>query len=331
MRTASRVTGIFLLAALLAATVQCAENSTEKAKTLASESIKTVQVGDIKMAYKVMGQGEPLVMIIGGTGTMDYWPQEFLDKLSSKYQVIIFDNRGMGYTTASPANFSISQFANDTAGLISTLGIEQANVLGISMGSFVAQELAIEHPEKVKRLILMAGYCGGSHAIQLDPEVIKKNPMTYKSASNLTLEELKNASELLYPPKWLAENPDFFNQPMVIKETSSPENIERQLIAISLWPGTYDRLYRITAPTLIVAGMEDLIIPPENSLILANRINGSWLVRVENAGHGLVIQYPDKLAGIVSDFIGMSATDPLAQSLSSSSLEPGQEKIKRPI
>jgi pimeloyl-ACP methyl ester carboxylesterase len=319
MITAFRIAGLFLLVALLAATAQCAENTTEKARVMASEGIKIVQVGDINMAYKVMGRGEPLVMIIGGTGTMDYWPQEFLDKLSSKYRVIVFDNRGMGYTTASPANFSISQFANDTAGLISALGIEQANVLGISMGSFVAQELAIEHPEKVKRLILMAGYCGGSHAIQLDPEIIKKNPLTYKSISNLTQEELKSASEFLYPQKWLAENPAFFNQPMVIKETSSPENIKRQLTAISLWPGTYDRLDRIKAPTLIVAGMEDLIISPENSLILANRINGSWLVRVENAGHGLVIQYPDKLASIVADFIGMSATDPFTKYINSSS------------
>ncbi len=81
-----------------------------------------------------MGQGEPLVLIMGGSATMDWWPAEFLENLSSKYQVIIFDNRGMGFTTASPADFSIDQFANDTAGLMDAIGIKQANVLGGSLG-----------------------------------------------------------------------------------------------------------------------------------------------------------------------------------------------------
>jgi len=327
MKTAIIIAGIILLATMLAAATQYTGNSTEQARTLASDDIKIVQVGDIKMAYKVQGQGEPLVMIIGSTGTMDYWPTQFLDSLSSKYQVIVFDNSVMGYTTASSANFSISQFANDTAGLIDALGIEQANVLGISMGSFIAQELAIEHPEKVKRLILLASYCGGSQAIQADPEIAKKMP-DMSNLSNLSREEFMRAGEALYPKKWLAENPDFFNKPLMVKETSSTENIKRQLMAISLWPGTYDRLDRIKAPTLIVAGMEDVIIPPENSLILANRINDSWLVRLENAGHGLVIQYPDRLARIVADFIELSATDSFSQALNSSSLETGQKKYR---
>ncbi len=294
MRIASRIEGIFLLLVLLATAAQCIEDATEKAKILASEGIKTVHVGDIEMAYKVMGQGEPLVMIMGSGGAMDGWPKEFLDNLSSKYQVIVFDNRGMGYTTASPANFSIAQFANDTAGLMDALGIKQANVLGYSMGGMVGQELAIDHPEKAKRLILLATSCGGPQAIQTDPEVVEK---------------IKYFAEIMYPQKWLAENPDFYNRTPWDKMTSSHENLKRQDVAGYQWPGTYDRLYRIKAPTLIVVGMEDML-PPENSLILANRINGSWLVRLENAGHGLVIQYPDKIARIVTDFIELSPTDP---------------------
>ncbi len=327
MRTASKIVGILMLAALLATTAQCSENSTEKARIMASEGIKTVQVGDIEMAYKVMGQGEPLVMIIGGNGAMDYWPPEFLANLSSKYQVIVFDNRGMGYTTASPANFSVSQFANDTAGLMDAIDIKQANILGISMGGFVAQELAIEHPEKAKKLVLLATYCGGLKSIPINPESARKIP-NLSNLSNLSRQDIKNFSEVMYPQKWLAENPDFYNRSLWVKETSLPENLNRQLVAIYQWPGSYDRLDRIKAPTLIVAGMEDLIVPPENSLILANRINGSWLVRLENAGHGLVIQYPDKIARIMADFFELSATDPFGQSLNSSSMEPGQEKME---
>ena len=119
------------------------------------------------------------------------------------------------------------------------------------------------------------------------------------------------------------DHPDFYTRPFYnntfeVGEISSHENLERQSMAISLWPGTYDRLERIKAPTLIVAGMEDLLLPSENSLILANGINGSWLVRLDNAGHGLFGQYPNELARIVADFIELSAADPFTQSLNSS-------------
>jgi pimeloyl-ACP methyl ester carboxylesterase len=310
MKIISKIAGIFLLLAILAVTAQCTENSTEKARIMASEGIKTVPVGDIEMAYKVMGEGEPLVMIMGAAGTMDWWPKELVENLSSKYPVIIFDNRGMGYTTTSPVNFSISQFANDTAGLMDALGIEQANVLGISLGTFIGQELAIEHPEKVKRLILVVGYCGGPQAVQPDPEVVGKI-QTLLDPANFTEQDLKNYTEVMFPHEWLVSHPDFYTRPFYNKtfdigETSSPENLKRQSKAIALWPGTYDRLDRIKAPTLIVAGMEDLLLPPENSLIMANGINGSWLVRLENAGHGMTFQYPDELARIVADFIKLS-------------------------
>lgn len=326
MRTSLKIAGIFLLVALLAATAQCAENTTEEARIMAPEGIKTVQVGDINMACKVMGQGEPLVLVIGASATMDAWPHEFLDKLASKYQVIVFDNRGMGYTTASPANFSVSQFANDTAGLMDALGIKQANILGISLGGFIAQELAIERPDKVKRLVLIATYCGGAQAIQADPAVMRKIPDLTDSA-NLTVENLERFIEVMFPHKWLVSHPDYYNQFIhsndnrsnQTAETSSPENLKRQTAAVYQWPGTYDRLDRIMAPTLIITGMDDLIIPPENSLILANRINGSWLIRLENSGHGLFGEYPSELARIVAEFIEMSATDPFAQPFNASS------------
>jgi len=326
MTISLRMVGFFLLMALLAAIAQCAENATEKARIMALEGIKTVQVGDIEMAYKVMGEGEPLLLIMGAGATMDAWPHEFLDNLSSKYQVTVFDNRGMGYTTASPANFSVSQFANDTAGLMDALGIKQANILGISLGGFIAQELAIEHPDKVKRLVLIATYCGGAQAIQADPAVMRRIP-DLTDPANLTVENLKSFIEVMFPHEWLVSHPDYYyqfihsndNKSNQAVETSSPENIKRQTMAISLWPGAYDRLDRIKTPTLIITGMEDLLIPPKNSLILANRINGSWLIRLENAGHGLFGEYPSELARIVTDFIEMSATDPFTQYINSSS------------
>ncbi|MHB8120461.1 MAG: alpha/beta fold hydrolase [Methanothrix sp.] len=221
--------------------------------------VERVLVGDINIAYRVLGQGDPVVLIMGYSSTMDMWDPRFLDNLSTKYKVVIFDNRGMGNTTAPPGNFSIAQFANDTAGLMAALGIEKSHVLGWSRGSFVAQELAIRYPERVNKIILYAGDCGGKEAVMPSPQ-----------------------------------------------ETSLPENIERQAQAIATWPGACDRLGSIKSPALVVTGTEDVITPPENAFILAQRINVSWLVQFEGAGHGLMYQYPDRLAKIVMDFIERS-------------------------
>ena len=111
---------------------------------------------------------------------------------------------------------------------------------------------------------------------------------------------------LLFPKDWLSRQPAFYKWFPIPKETSLPENIERQTQAIAAWPGTFDRLGSIESPALVVTGTEDVIVPPENAFILAQRINGSWLVQFNGAGHGLMYQYPDRLARIVEDFIELS-------------------------
>jgi pimeloyl-ACP methyl ester carboxylesterase len=264
--------------------------------------VKSVPVGDISIAYKVLGHGDPLVLIMGYSSTMDMWDPLFLDNLSTKYKVIIFDNRGMGNTTAPPGNFSIAQFANDTAGLMAALDIKKAHIMGWSMGSFVAQELAIRYPENVDKIILYAGDCGGKETVMPSPQVLKDLANTSGSQE----ERGMRLFNLLFPKDWLSKQPAFFKWFPLPKETSLPDNIERQAQAIATWSGACDRLGSIKSPTLVVTGTEDVITPPENSFILAQRINVSWLVQFEGAGHGLMYQYPDRLAKIVEDFIDLS-------------------------
>ena len=134
----------------------------------------TKRVGDITMAYWTYGEGYPLVMIMGFSGTMDMWDPTVITELSARYQVIVFDNRGMGKTSAGTRESTIEQFADDTAGLISALGIEQTHVLGWSMGTAIAQELVLRHPAKVNRLVLYAADCGGNEAVQPSDEVVRK-------------------------------------------------------------------------------------------------------------------------------------------------------------
>jgi alpha/beta hydrolase fold len=135
-----------------------AANSTASKNTQSSPTINTliptiakkVHVGDIDIAYKIFGKGNPVLLIAGTSATMDFWDPFVLRQLSANHTVIVFDNRGMGNTTSGNRPFSISQFANDTAGLLDALKIrEPVDVMGHSLGSFIAQELALMHPDKV--------------------------------------------------------------------------------------------------------------------------------------------------------------------------------------
>ena len=135
--------------------------------------IKKVHVGDIDIAYKVFGKGDPFLLISGSGLVMDAWEPSILKELSSNHTVIIFDNRGVGNTTIGTKPFSIQQFANDTVGLLGALKIQKADVLGFSMGSFITQEITLLHPEKVNRLILYGATCGGEENIPQTPQVVK--------------------------------------------------------------------------------------------------------------------------------------------------------------
>ena len=302
MKSISKISCLILLLVLSVAISDCIGMDYREEKNHSIAETGSVPVGDINISYRIMGQGEPIVLIMGYGSTMDMWDPIFLDNLSTKYRVIIFDNRGMGNTTAPPGNFSIAQFANDTAGLMTTLGIKKAHILGWSMGSFMAQELAIRHPERVNKIILYAGDCGGKEAVMPSPEVLKDLANNAGSPEERGMRLLG----LLFPTEWLSKQPAFYKWFPIPKETSLPENIERQAQAIAAWPGAFDRLGSIESPTLVVTGTEDVIAPPENAFILAQRITDSWLVQFNGAGHGLMYQYPDRLAKIVGDFIELS-------------------------
>jgi pimeloyl-ACP methyl ester carboxylesterase len=132
-----------------------------------------VRVGDIDITYKMFGKGDPLFLISGSGLVMDAWEPSVLEDLSANHTVIIFDNRGVGNTIVGTKPFSMVQFANDTAGLLDALRIQRTDVLGFSMGSFIAQELTLLYPEKVNRLVLYGGSCGGKDGIPQSPEVVK--------------------------------------------------------------------------------------------------------------------------------------------------------------
>src|SRR5215831_7704839 len=150
--------------------------------------LKKVHVGDIDIAYKTLGKGRPFLLISGAGVNMDAWEPSTLKNLSTNHTVIVFDNRGVGNTTTGTKPFSIQQLANDTTGLLDALKIQKTDVLGYSLGSYVAQQFIVTHPEKVNRLLLVAASCGGKESIPPSPQVVKFfSEMTYKSTHNVPL------------------------------------------------------------------------------------------------------------------------------------------------
>jgi pimeloyl-ACP methyl ester carboxylesterase len=280
-------------------------------KALDDMPSKKVKVGDIDMAYKQLGKpgnasDNPIVLITGASTPMDMWSPTLLKELSSNRSVIIFDNRGAGESTAGTKEFSINQFANDTIGLLDALNIEKADILGSSMGSFIAQELALKYPNRVNNLILSASSCGGNEAVPPGTQVLQAlDMMTSNISSPPTQKDIDSITSTLFPPEWFSANPNYQNYIPLPQESVSPEILQRQNEAIVSWItiGTCNALSSITQPTLVIVGTDDIWTPAANSLMIAERIPGAWLVQIKDAGHGLMYQYPDKFNNVISTFL----------------------------
>src|SRR5918994_5389726 len=154
---------------------------------------KIVHVGDIDIAYKMSGRGEPILLISGGSADKNAWDPSFISDLSSNHTVIVFDNRGVGNTTIGSKPYTLEQLANDTAGLLDALKIQNANVLGYSLGSWIAEQLTITYPEKVSRLILVGSSCGGKDLIPKPPEFLRlQSEIVDKISNNVSISREEN-------------------------------------------------------------------------------------------------------------------------------------------
>ena len=135
--------------------------------------LEKVHVGDIDVAYKMFGKGDPIILFNGASDSMDAWDPSFLTSISPNHTVIVFDQRGIGNSTVGSKPYTYLQLANDTAGLLDALKIPKADVMGYSLGGHIAQAFTISHPEKVNSLILIASTCGGKDGIPKPAEFLK--------------------------------------------------------------------------------------------------------------------------------------------------------------
>jgi pimeloyl-ACP methyl ester carboxylesterase len=230
-----------------------------------SMPLKKVHVSDIDIAYKIFGKGEPLLFIPGFSATMDVWDPIMLGKLSSNHTIILFDNRGMGKTIAGNKTWSMEQFANDTAGLIDALGIrEPVDVLGLSWGGYVAQELALTHPQKVNKLILYGTDCGGKATI-LSPQITPEVGRNVESGNA----SIDTYVSMFFPKEWLnqKENAAYVQKvfsAMTPSFNATPkESIQHQAQTTYNWKGACDRLVIETKSHPICLLFSEEIFYPE--------------------------------------------------------------------
>jgi pimeloyl-ACP methyl ester carboxylesterase len=261
--------------------------------------LRTITLNDITLGYRCFGDGPPLLLVNGFCSTMDMWNPRVLEKLSGQYRVIVFDNRGAGYSNTGTLPFSISLFASDTIALLDALGISRVSCIGLSMGSYITQEIALRRPDLVRKLILVSGDCGGLESERMSNDIFDN--LADKSGTPEKIAE--RMFSILFPHSWLrTHNPwDFCPE---VYETIPEETPILQMNAIDSWGGTCRQLRGLQVPTLVLSGTDDVVIPAKNSVILAGLIPGAWLVQFRNGGHGLMYQFPDEFSALVLLFLG---------------------------
>ena len=295
-------------------------NVTDSSPNIQNIPVEKVQVGDIEIAHKILGKGDPILLVSGASADMNAWDPSFIRDLSLNHTVIVFDNRGVGNTTIGSKPYTIEQVANDTAGLLDALKIPKANVLGYSLGSFIAQQLTIMYPEKVNRLILVASSCGGEVSIPKLPEFARlQSEIVDKISNNVSIsqEEKRSLVSASLGAGWIRLHPDSVEnipEGQDLFASISPEAQEGQA-NIGLrweatnWNGVCDELAKLAKPTLVITGTDDNYYNPhQNALVIAGKIPGAWLVQIKDAGHAVMDQYPDEISKILQTFLSTTTT-----------------------
>ena len=258
-----------------------------------------VRVGENELHYERAGSGEPLLMIQGMSGTHVAWGEPFLAPLRESFDVIAFDNRGIGLSAPVDGPFTIVEMAEDTAALMSELELESAHVCGISMGGMIAQELALAHPERLRSLTLGCSYCGGPGS-QLMPEE-NAQKLLAGLASGDRGKAIRASYEVNLSPAFRADENTYatFHE-MATSVPAAKQTIELQAQAI-LGHDTSARLGEISTPTLIVHGTEDGVLPYPNGKLIASLMPTARFETLEGVGHMFWWEQPERSAELIRE------------------------------
>ena len=251
------------------------------------------------MYHQDVGSGDPLVLIMGFGGDHMAWALQMAD-FSMRHRVIAFDNRGVGQTDAPDHAYTTRMMAGDALGLMNALGIDRAHVLGVSMGGMIAQELALESPERVRSLHL-ACTLG-----RPDAYMLALNSAWREMRIGLGRESTLRALGLwLFSPTTYAERPELI-EALLQNALANPypqslAGFLRQGEAVAAHDAL-ERLSAIRCPTLVSVAEDDILVPPRFSREIVARIHGAELRLVTTAGHGYFLERPDVFNDLSLDF-----------------------------
>jgi pimeloyl-ACP methyl ester carboxylesterase len=233
-----------------------------------------------KIYWEAHGEGDPLLLIMGLGATLEWW-QRLVPILSPRYRTIVYDNRGVGRSDVPPGPYSIPAMADDAVAVLDAAGIASAHVFGASMGGMIAQELALNHPARVRSLILGCTACGGPQSVPAAKAVRAalgaRSTMTPEDAMWAMAPYIFDAAT---PRERVADD-----IAVRLAATVSNDGYFAQLQGVREWSGAHDRLAGMAMPTLVMHGETDQLVPPENGRVIASAIPHARLVMVPRASH----------------------------------------------
>lgn len=266
------------------------------------------KVNGININYRIEGQGEPLVMIQGIGADRTAW-RFHTPTFKKHYRVVTFDNRGVGKSDKPTGPYSTKMMADDTVGLMNHLDIEKAHILGVSMGGLIAQELAINYPERVLRLVLISTFARRDESSGLSPELFQA--LGYDEGYSED-DFLRNTPviEQVATSVYLALNKRLYKiialllMPLIkfqIRQMGTTGILGQQ--EALLGHDTADRLGIIKAPTLVITGSKDRVFKPSSSEVIAELIPNARLVKVDGGSHSFALEMRSRFNREVLDFL----------------------------
>lgn len=267
--------------------------------------MQTVQANGIEIAYEINGNGNPLVLV-SGVGYGAWFWHRLTPLLAADNMAITFDNRGAGGSTKASGPYTVSQMAADTAGLLRALDIHKAHILGHSLGGFIAQEFAIQYPDMVDKLILASTNYGGTKVIPITPEAMEV--LTNRQGDPVEL--VRRGINIACAPGFSEREPDTVKAIIEYRFTNPvpSEQYQAQVMAGAGMAAFTDeqvdqRVGSIQAPTLILFGEHDKVVPPGNAELMQAKIEGSKVEIIPETGHVFPIEDPITTAKIIRKFL----------------------------
>ena len=249
-----------------------------------------------KIYWDEEGSGEPLLLIMGLSYPSYMWHRT-RPVLAKRFRTIALDNRGVGQSDAPPGLYSIALMASDAAAVLDAARVQSAHVFGVSMGGMIAQEFALQYPDHVLSLILGCTASGGPHAVQPEPaalQTLMRQGMTPEQAKEAIIPFIYDAST---PRERIDED-----MAIHMKWYPTPQGYIGQLQGIMGWEA-YSRIAQITAPTLVIHGETDRLVPAANGRLIAERIPGAKLVLIPRASHIFETDQPGAAHQAVLEFL----------------------------